>query len=108
MMQTSMLIEHKKGNFLFSQVKILKNSEFKDMKTAFYRLSLQIVSSRSMNQYLQTFSAVITSGLCIMAAKKVLNSDISSPNSVYNGMFIGNSIRHKGWKNQFPSSIAIN
>ena len=48
-----------------------------------------------MNQYLQKFSAEITSGLYIMAAKKVLNSDISSPDSVYNGMSIGNSIRHK-------------
>ena len=27
-----------------------------------------------------------------MAANKVLNSDLSSPNSVYNGMSIGNSL----------------
>ena len=36
-----------------------------------------------MNQYLQKCSAKITSGLRIMAANEVLNSEIASPNSVY-------------------------
>ena len=48
-----------------------------------------------MNQYSQHFSAAIIFGLFIMAAKKVLNSDISSLKSVYNGICIGNSTGHK-------------
>ena len=47
-----------------------------------------------MNQYLQKCSANITSGVHVMAANKKLTSDLSSPNSVYNGMTIGNSISH--------------
>ena len=37
----------KKGDFLLTQVQILKIAEFKPMKIAFYRLSSQLVSSRS-------------------------------------------------------------
>ena len=49
----------------------------------------------------------VTSGLRIMAANKVLNYDLSSPNSVYNGMIIGTSIRHNYWTNNFSSAITI-
>ena len=47
-----------------------------------------------MNQYVQTCSAKFNSSLRTMAANKVINSALSSPNSVYKGMSIGNSIRH--------------
>ena len=41
--------------------------------------------------------------LRIMAANKVRNYALSSPNSVYNGMSIGNSFRH----NYFSETITI-
>ena len=50
----------------------------------YIKLKSQKVSSRPkirpvMNQYLQKCSAKITSGVCIMAANKVINSALSSP-----------------------------
>ena len=43
-----------------------------------------------MVQHFKKCSSTIASGLRIKAAKTVLNSDISGPNSLCNGMFIGN------------------
>ena len=90
----------------------LKTAEFKHMKKYFIlteiaKSAIEIYDQTLMNQYLQKCSAKITTGLRIIAAYKVLNSDFSSPNSVYNGMSIGNSIRHNYWKNKFSSTITI-
>ena len=104
--------KHKKGSFLFSQTKTLKTAEFKRMKRCFVlteiaKSVIEINDQTLMNKYLQTCSANITSGLRIMVADKVIKSSLSSPNSVYNGMSIGNSIRHNYWKNKLSSTITI-
>ena len=52
-----------------------------------------------MNQCSQNGSTA----LCIKAAKKVLNFDLSCSNSGYNGVSIGISICYNCWKNIFPS-----
>ena len=39
---------------------------------------IEILDLKLMNQYSQQFSAAIASGLCIMAAKKMLNSAMQS------------------------------
>ena len=79
--------KHEKGSFLFSQIKTLKTAEFKRMKKCFIlieiaKTAIEIQDQTQMNQYLQKCSAKITSGLRIMAANKVLSSDLSGPNSV--------------------------
>ena len=79
--------------FLFSQIKTLKTAEFKRTKKCFIlteiaKSVIEIYDQTLMNQYLQKC------GLRIKAANKVINSALSSPNSVYYlGMSIGNSIR---------------
>ena len=93
------MLQHEKGSFLFSQIKTLKTAELTHTKKCFIlteimKSVIEIEDQTLMNQYLQKCNAKITSGLCLMTANKVLNSDLSSPNSVSNGMLIGNSICH--------------
>ena len=88
------------GSFPFSQVKPLKTAEFKHVKKCFtlteiVKSATEISDQTLVNQYLQKCSAKIISGLLIIAANKMLNSDLSSTNSVYNGKSIGYSIRHR-------------
>ena len=59
-----------------------------------------------MFQHFQNCSSTVASGLQINAAQKVLNSDISGPNSVCNGMFIGNSmLQDPDLFETFPQSV---
>ena len=87
--------KHKRGCSLFSQIKTLKFAEFKCKKKCFYaNITASYVTEISphtlMSQYLQNSSDAIASALCIKAAKKMLNSDLSCSNSGYNGVSIGN------------------
>ena len=83
--------KQKKDSFLFSQIKTLKTAYLKRTKKCFIfteiaKKVIEISDQTLINQYLQKRSAKITSGLHIMAANKMLNSYLPSPNSVYNGM----------------------
>ena len=94
--------KHKSGGFLFSLRQILKTVEFKCMKTRawkiyFYALKWQISQIRHWwnNIYKTKCSATIAFALHIKAAKKALKFDLSRPNSVFNKISVGNSIKEE-------------
>ena len=84
--------KHKRGRFLFSQIKTTKIAEFECKKKCFYVNEIanwdnSISNYTLMDQYSQNCSTTIASALCIKVAKKI-NSDLSCSNSGYNGVFI--------------------
>ena len=103
--------KHKRGRFLFSQIKPWASQNLNARK-CFYANEIanwvkNISNHTLMNQYSHNCSAGIASALCIKAAKKMLNSDLSCSNSSYNGVSIGIPICYKCWKNTFLSEIVF-
>ena len=86
------LFNHKRGSFLLSQIKILKLLKLNAYAGKFANDINVILDQTLMNQYLQNRSAEFFSALCIKAATKVLNSDVSCSNSGYHGVSIENAI----------------
>ena len=86
----------------------MDTAEFKRMKKCFIltEIAKSVMEIKDTNEPVFTkLSSKITFGLRIMAANKVLKSNLSSSNSVYSGMSIENSIRRNYRKNKVSSPI---
>ena len=111
-MMNEAILQAWEGSFSVFTVKTLKIAAFECKKKCLYANEIanwvSIISNHIlMNQCSQNGSTAIASALCIKAAKKVHNFDLSCSNSGYSEVSIGISICYKCWKNTFPSYIAF-